>query len=158
MLWMTIWVHSLASIPLEMGILLAKMHFGGFSSCCFVCWLALQTPVDCIPHLNYKFTMCFRTLICCGWTCVYTFRLIYHWRWRKIFGVIRGMMAKFEWCCKVMAEASKPKPHRLHPTSMLYIYNVFRHLDMLWMDIWVQPYTDMPQKVGVDFWEIRGMV
>ncbi len=28
---------------------------------------------------------------------------------------------------------------------------------MLWMDIWVHPYTDTPLKVGVDFWEIRGM-
>ena len=27
---------------------------------------------------------------------------------------------------------------------------------MLWIDMWVHPYTDMPLKVGVDFWEIRG--
>ena len=25
---------------------------------------------------------------------------------------------------------------------------------MLWMDMWVHPYTDTPLKVGVDFWEI----
>jgi hypothetical protein len=28
---------------------------------------------------------------------------------------------------------------------------------MLWMDMWVYPYTDMPLKVGVDYWEIGGM-
>jgi hypothetical protein len=30
---------------------------------------------------------------------------------------------------------------RLHPTSISYVYKVFYHLDMLWMDIWVHPYT-----------------
>ena len=25
---------------------------------------------------------------------------------------------------------------------------------MLWMDMWVHPYTDTPLKVGVDFWEM----
>ena len=54
-----------------------------------------------------------------------------------------------------MVEASKPR--RLHPTFISYIYNVFEYLDMLWMDMWVHPYTDMPLKVGVDFWEIGGM-
>ncbi len=55
-----------------------------------------------------------------------------------------------------MVEASKP--HRLHPTSISYIYNVFKHLDMLWVDIWMHPYTDiMPLKVGVDFGDIGGM-
>ena len=29
---------------------------------------------------------------------------------------------------------------------------------MLWMDMWVYPYTDMPLKVGVDYWEIGGKV
>jgi hypothetical protein len=24
---------------------------------------------------------------------------------------------------------------------------------MLWIDMWVHPYTDMSLKVGVDFWE-----
>ncbi len=55
-----------------------------------------------------------------------------------------------------MVEASKP--HRLHSTSISYIYNVFQHLDMLWLDMWVHPYTDtMPLKMGVDFWDIGGM-
>ena len=66
-----------------------------------------------------------------------------------------GGITECESCCKVMVEASKP--HSLHPTSMLYIYNVFYHLDMLWMDMWVHPYTIRPQNMVVDFWEIRAM-
>jgi hypothetical protein len=34
-----------------------------------------------------------------------------------------GSITECESCCKVMVEASKP--HRLHPTSISYIYNVF---------------------------------
>ena len=51
-------------------------------------------------------------------------------------------------CCNVMVEATNL--HRLHPTSMSYVYTVFQHLDMLWMGIWVYPYTYtvMPVQVG----------
>ena len=66
-----------------------------------------------------------------------------------------GGITECESCCKVMVEASKPR--KLHPTSISYIYNVFKHLDMLWMDMWVHPYTDTPLRVGVDFWEIGGI-
>ena len=45
-------------------------------------------------------------------------------------------------CCNVMVEATNL--HRLHPTSMSYVYTVFQHLDMLWMGIWVYPYTVTP--------------
>ena len=33
---------------------------------------------------------------------------------------------------------------RLHPTSMLDVYKVFEHLDMLCMSIWVHLYTVTP--------------
>ena len=42
----------------------------------------------------------------------------------------------------------------VHPTSMSYVYKVFQHLDMLWMGIWVHPYTVMPVQVGEDFRKI----
>jgi hypothetical protein len=38
-----------------------------------------------------------------------------------------------------MVEA--PNPLGVHPTSMPYVYKVFQHLDMLWIGIWVYPYT-----------------
>jgi hypothetical protein len=45
-----------------------------------------------------------------------------------------------------MVEA--PNPLEVHPTSILYVYKVFQHLDMLWMGICVRPYTGMPVQVG----------
>ena len=45
-------------------------------------------------------------------------------------------------CCNVMVEATNL--HRLHPTSKPYVYTVFQHLDMMWMGIWVYPYTVTP--------------
>ena len=40
--------------------------FGGYS-CCFVCWSALQTPLDCISQSLHMYAKCFSTLECCGW-------------------------------------------------------------------------------------------
>jgi hypothetical protein len=53
-----------------------------------------------------------------------------------------------------MGEA--PKPRRLHPTSISYIYKVFYHLDMLCMGIWVHPYTLAHDMVQVLFLENFG--
>ena len=44
-----------------------------------------------------------------------------------------------EWCRGVMVEATNS--FRRHPTSISYVYKVFYHLDMLWIDIGVHPYT-----------------
>jgi hypothetical protein len=50
-------------------------------------------------------------------------------------------------CCNVVVEATNL--HRLHPTSMSYVYTVFQHLDMLWMGIWMlYPYTVTSVQVG----------
>ena len=58
-----------------------------------------------------------------------------------------GFQGKLGWggastMCNVMVDA--PNLHRLHPTSMSYVYTVFQHLDMPWMGIWVYPYTVTP--------------
>jgi hypothetical protein len=47
--------------------------------------------------------------------------------------------AEPEWFCNVMVKA--PNPLGVLPTSMLYVYKVFQHLDTLWMGIWLCPYT-----------------
>jgi hypothetical protein len=49
----------------------------------------------------------------------------------------------------VMVEA--PNLLAVHPTSILYVYKVFQHLDMLWMVICVHPYTVLPVQVGGGF-------
>ncbi len=43
---------------------------------------------------------------------------------------------------------------RRHPTSISYVYRVVYHLDMLWMDIWVDPYTVILVWVGLIFWKV----
>jgi hypothetical protein len=49
-------------------------------------------------------------------------------------------------CCGVMVEAVNH--HLLHPTSILDVYKVFKHLHMLWMGILVHPYMVNPVQVG----------
>ena len=55
-------------------------------------------------------------------------------------------------CCDVMVEAVNH--HLLHPTSILDVYKVFKHLHMLWMGIWVHPYMVIYVQVGAKFWKI----
>ena len=40
---------------------------------------------------------------------------------------------------------------------LLDVYKVIEQLEMLWMGIWVHPYTVTPIRVGVDFSENWGM-
>jgi hypothetical protein len=48
-------------------------------------------------------------------------------------------VSEAEQCCGFMVKATNS--FRRHPTSTSYVYKVFLHLDMLWMDIWMHPYT-----------------
>ena len=59
--------------------------------------------------------------------------------------------AEPERCCNVMAEA--PNPLGVYSTSMSYVFKVFQHLDVLWMGIWVRPYTVLPVQVRGGFYE-----
>ena len=49
-----------------------------------------------------------------------------------------------------------PNPLRLHPTSISYVFKVFKNLDMLWMGIWVHPYTVTPEQNGAECWVFGG--
>ncbi len=55
-------------------------------------------------------------------------------------------MAEPKWHCGVIVEAVNH--HWLHPTSILDVYRVFEHLHMLWICIWVHPYSDICAGVG----------
>ena len=44
----------------------------------------------------------------------------------------------------------------LHHTSILNVYEVFEPLYMLWMGIWLYPYTLTPVQVGQDIAKIGG--
>ncbi len=58
-----------------------------------------------------------------------------------------------KWYCGDMVEATNS--FRRHPTSISYVYKVFYHFDMLWMDIWVHPYTVIPVQVGMNFCKVE---
>jgi hypothetical protein len=57
-------------------------------------------------------------------------------------------MTKPVWYCMIMVEAANP--HWLHPTSMLDVWKVFEHLEMLWMGIWACTYAVLHVQVGVN--------
>jgi hypothetical protein len=51
-----------------------------------------------------------------------------------------------------MVKAASARGFRLYPKSILDVFNVFKHLLMLWMGMWVHPYSVMPiQVMGVVF-------
>jgi hypothetical protein len=56
-----------------------------------------------------------------------------------------------------MVEATTTTGFRLDPTSILDVYKVFWHLDMLGMGIWGHPYGDTPLQVGGGFWVLAGV-
>ena len=119
-----------------------------------VSWLRLIEASDCIPHPYRRYIKCFVILIWCEWTygCTpYTVipvqvgvKLLKNWS-----------MCKPQWEWGVMDEAARG--FRLHPTSMLDVYIVLEHLDMLWMGIWVHPYTVMPVQVDGGFLDNGGV-
>ncbi len=59
------------------------------------------------------------------------------------------VVLEFKWCHYVMVEADSYLK-RL-PPSILDIYKVFEHIDMLSMSIQKQPYTVIPTLLGSDF-------
>ena len=48
---------------------------------------------------------------------------------------------------------------KLHPSSILDMYKVFEHINMLSMGIWKQPYTIILVKLNQiwDFWDAYGV-
>jgi hypothetical protein len=57
-----------------------------------------------------------------------------------------------KWSCGVMVEATNS--FRLHPRSISHVYKMFWQLDVLWMEIWVHPYTVIMVQVGLHIWKV----
>ncbi len=92
------------------------------------------------------------TFICCGWAYGCTLTLLYLCRWGQILESCGKVEPK--WHCGVIVEAVNY--HWLHPISILNnVYKVIEHLHMLWVGIWMHPYTVIPVQVGAKIWEIR---
>ena len=109
-------------------------------------WQRLGTPVDCIP-LPYQVCMkCLSTLIWCGWAYGSSIKLWYPWRYgqRNLFLLYWG---KVEPNDIAMSWLSLQNPCWLHSTSNLDVYEVLEHLHMLWMGVWVRPWTIIPMEM-----------
>ena len=63
--------------------------------------------------------------------------------------LINWGVGEAKWYCGFVVKAKNS--FRLHPTSISYVYKVFYHINILWMDKWVLPYTVIPVQVGVNF-------
>jgi hypothetical protein len=46
------------------------------------------------------------------------------------------------------------EPFKLHPTSMSYLYEVFEHLQLLWVGIWMHTHTVTTTDVSPDLGEL----
>ena len=102
-LWRWGWIFG------KLGVLLSVSHV-------VKSWLRLQSPKVCIPHSYHIYTMCFSTLICCGWTCGCTLTLIRLWRWGWIFGKL-GVLLSVSHVVKLWLRLQTPVgciPHPYH--------------------------------------------
>ena len=150
MLWMGIWVHPYTVIPNQVVANVGKLGQGG-AQLTFWChgWgckpplTASHIHIGCLLHV---------------WAPLYAvdghMGVPLHCYTCAGGGKFFGNWGKVEpkWCCGVMVEAVN---HRwLNPTSILDVYYMFVHLHMLWMGIWVHPYTDIPVQVRAKLWNI----
>ena len=153
MLWMGIWVHPYTAIPVELGAKFWKIGVWANLNDVGVSWLRLQEASDCIPHPYWMYTMCFSTLICCGWAFGCTLTLLYLCRWGWILKNWGEVEPKWRW--DVMVEAVN---HCwMHPTSILYPYKCLSTFICCgWASYgwWVHPYTVMHVQVVNKFWKI----
>ncbi len=70
--------------------------------------------------------------------------------WLRFWG--SGSLLESKRCYYVMVNADSHL--KLLPTSILDIYKVIEHIDMLSMGIWYQPYTVIPTLLGSDFGDL----
>ncbi len=154
MLWIDMWVHPYTDMPLNVELDFGEIRVWLSPSDVVKSLLRLQSPIDCIPHPYYIYIKCFSTLICCGLTYGCTLTLICLWKWRWILGKL-GVWPSWSDVVKSLLRLHIPIECILCP---YYKHNAFLHLDMLWIDMWGHPYTDMPLKVEMDSGEIGGMM
>jgi hypothetical protein len=50
------------------------------------------------------------------------------------------------------------EPFKLYPKCVLYIYKVFEHLRLLWMDIWLHNHTITTTNVSPDLGELAEII
>jgi hypothetical protein len=110
-------------------------------------WLRLTATPQTASHIHIRHIQC----VWAHWYAdhghiVAALHSYTHPTWLRCWG--SGSLVESKWCHYVMVEADSHT--KLLPTSILDIYDVFEHIDMLFMGIWYQPYTVIPTLLGSD--------
>ena len=152
------WAYGFALTLLclcRLGVEFGKIGVGQSLSDVVMSWLRLQTCLECIPHPNHMYRQCFSTLICCGWAYGSALTLLCLCRSGVEFTKI-GVLQSLSDVVMSWLRLQTHLEYIPHPLSISYVYKVFQHLDMLWMGIWIRPYTVMPVQVGGGIWKNWG--
>ena len=107
-------------------------------------WLRLTANSNCLPHPYQTYAKCLSTLICCPYAYGSSLTQLYTPTWLKFGGSESLVESK---CCQyVLIETDSHL--KLLPSSILDVYKVFEHIDMLSLGIQQQPYTVIPTLLG----------
>ena len=100
-------------------------EIGGITECESCCKVMVEAskPHSLHPTSIYHiYTMCFSTLICCGWTCRCTLTLIFLWRWWVwIFGKL-GVLLSVSHVVKSWLRLQSPVDYIPHPYHIYTMY------------------------------------
>ncbi len=117
-------------------------------------WLRLLNLSDYILCPWQTYMRCLSTCSDCGWAYGFTFTslplvlLTQIWEsWLKSY-----LMQVCKPCHYTLVEAVEPR--KLHPMSISYIYEVFKHLLRLWMGVWLHTHTIITTDASPDLWEL----
>ncbi len=110
--------------------------------------LWLKTTTNCFPHLYWMYGIFLSTFIFCGYAYWWTLTQLHLGRLPTLwqFGV---SVATIKWWHDDIVEAIDH--NWLLPPFIFDVLKVFEHLHMLWIGMWVYPYTVTPGKVSPDF-------
>jgi hypothetical protein len=110
-----------------------------------VSWKRLETTAECIPHPCWTYMKSLSIFICCGW--------VYWYNLTQLYMCIGGLNLEILGQRSVMVEVVNHCS--LHQTSILMEHEVFGHLYLPCVSIWVYPYTAIPMRVMAKFWQIN---
>jgi hypothetical protein len=110
-------------------------------------WLRLTATSNCFLYSSATYTQCLSTLICC--LLVYSSSLTQFTHSNRLRFWVSASLVDSKWCHYAMFMADGHL--KLLPVSILDIYTVFEHIDMMSIGIQLQPYTVTPTLFGSDF-------
>ncbi len=120
--------HHCTVIGLDVGVL----HHLWSQNDVIMSWLRLTVTLDCFPHPSYTYTKCLSTLIWRPLAYISSLTQLYLPYSAQILGSVSLVESK--WCHCVMVDADTTL--KLLHASILDIYTVVEHIDMLSIGTW----------------------